>query len=198
MGVPGWRPDARSGPFSSGPASGTTLGTFRYMRMRAEQSARTTPKRHRLQVGLLAMLGYAYTVGVLLATFAGLVVTAMAIGSPGLALWLGAPLFAGGFVVVRVLLVVSREQAGVAIRPAQWPALVTLVDTLRRDLRGPRIHKVVLTTEMNASVVQIPRLVLFGPHRNVLHLGLPLMALVSPDQLHGLGNPTALSSVKAR
>jgi Zn-dependent protease with chaperone function len=68
----------------------------------------------------------------------------------------------------------------------QVPSLFELVDELRKALRAPKIHHILLTSEFNAAVVQIPRLGLLGWQQNYLILGLPLMQALSPQQFRGV------------
>jgi hypothetical protein len=42
-------------------------------------------------------------------------------------------------------------------------------------LKTASIHEVLVTPEFNASIAQVPRLGVFGWHRNYLRIGLPLM-----------------------
>jgi Zn-dependent protease with chaperone function len=58
---------------------------------------------------------------------------------------------------------------------AEAPALYQRLDELRRRLKGPAIHKVLLVDEINAAIVQHPRFGLLGWEHNVLILGLPLL-----------------------
>ena len=49
-----------------------------------------------------------------------------------------------------------------------------------------RVHGVILDGELNASVVQTPRLGLFGWHRTWLVIGLPLMHALPPDEFRAV------------
>jgi Zn-dependent protease with chaperone function len=82
---------------------------------------------------------------------------------------------------------------GTRIHAAEAPKLFDELEALRRTIRAPRVHEVVLTQEFNASAAQIPRLGIFGWHKQVLTLGIPLIAAVSREQLlavigHELGH----------
>jgi hypothetical protein len=62
------------------------------------------------------------------------------------------------------------------------PKLFALLDELQAALDCRPFHKVSLMSDMNAGVVQIPRLGIFGWHRNYLVVGLPLMQSMAPDE----------------
>ncbi len=66
------------------------------------------------------------------------------------------------------------------------PALFQEIAQVRRALRARPIHEVILTSEMNAAVCQVPRLGLFGWPRNYLILGLPLMASMPVEQFRAV------------
>ena len=50
----------------------------------------------------------------------------------------------------------------------------------------PKVHEVLLTHDFNAAIAQVPRLGLFGFHKNYLILGLPLMMALSLDQFRAV------------
>lgn len=67
------------------------------------------------------------------------------------------------------------------------------LETLTTKLQAPKFHKILLTQEFNAAVVQVPRLGILGWQENYLLLGLPLMQALSLGQLkavvaHELGH----------
>ena len=49
-----------------------------------------------------------------------------------------------------------------------------MIDKLRRELGTRRFDQVLITDELNAGVVESPRLGLFGLYRSYLLIGLPL------------------------
>jgi hypothetical protein len=68
-----------------------------------------------------------------------------------------------------------------------------MIEALRRSLRAPRFHHVLVTDDFNAGVVQAPRLGLFGWPRNYLLIGLPLAKGLTAEQFkavlaHELGH----------
>jgi hypothetical protein len=54
---------------------------------------------------------------------------------------------------------------------------------MKRKLKGPTIHRVVLDREFNAAISQVPRFGLFGGHKNHLILGLPYLFGVTPKEM---------------
>ncbi len=150
---------------------------------RLEEQARGNPAGYQLKVVLLALLGNAYLaamllliVALLLATLASVVVLkALAVKLVlvvGFFLWM----------ILKALWVKIDPPAGTELRRAQAPELFAMIDGLRRTLRAPRFHHVLVTDDFNAAVVQSPRLGIFGWPRNYLLIGLPLMKSLTVEQ----------------
>jgi Zn-dependent protease with chaperone function len=157
---------------------------FEALVARLDQQARQHPAAYRLKVILLAYLGYAYVALVLLV--AGLLFFA----SVASALYLKfiaiklAVVFGGFFwVVVAAMWVRVEPPQGRRITREAAPELFEVIDKLRRALRAPRFHEVLITDDFNAAVAQTPRLGLLGWYRNTLLIGLPLMKALTPQQL---------------
>ena len=72
----------------------------------------------------------------------------------------------------------SRPQ-GRTLQQEEAPALFECLSQLRQRMHGPRVHKVLLTDEINAAIVQYPRFGLFGWEENYLILGFPLLQTLS-------------------
>jgi Zn-dependent protease with chaperone function len=62
------------------------------------------------------------------------------------------------------------------------PTLFQRLDDMRTRMHGPGFRHVLLTDELNAAVVQHPRLGLLGGHENYLLLGLSLLQVLTPDE----------------
>jgi Zn-dependent protease with chaperone function len=145
---------------------------------------------------LLSTLGYAYPVVVLtglLATMAGVVLMIPWVPSVfvSFGFTIGAqlfaiPLLALSFAIVRSLWVSLPPPEGRPIARGDAPQLFELCDLLRKRLRGPRIHQVLVTDEFNAGIVQVPRLGLLGWPRNYLVIGLPMALALSPEQFEAV------------
>lgn len=155
---------------------------------RLEGFAARRPGAYRLRVLLLGSLGYLY----ILAVLAALVVVdllALALMTRGgliVVKYLVLPLAAFSWLIVRALWVRIPPPEGRELHRAQAPALFAMVDEVRRALRAPRVHHVLLTDELNASVVQVPRLGILGWQRNYLSLGLPLLHALPPEELRAV------------
>jgi Zn-dependent protease with chaperone function len=136
-------------------------------------------------VALLAALGYGYIALVLLATLglvAGLGLFLIRVSVVGFAIQL---LWAGllfGIALARGLWVRFPSPEGQPLERSRHPELARLVEHARAELRAPRVHRVLLTGDLNAAVVQVPRLGLFGWPRNYLLLGLPLLDALSLEE----------------
>jgi Zn-dependent protease with chaperone function len=65
------------------------------------------------------------------------------------------------------------------------PRLFALIDEVRQQVPC-RVHQVALTHELNAAVMQRPRLGFLGWSRNCLILGIPLLAALTPDEFRSV------------
>jgi Zn-dependent protease with chaperone function len=84
--------------------------------------------------------------------------------------------------VLKSLWVKIEPPQGTELERRDHPRLFAAIDEVCRAARAPRAHVVRLTNDVNAAIVQAPRLGLFGSHKNYLILGLPLMQLLSLDE----------------
>jgi Zn-dependent protease with chaperone function len=147
-------------------------------RLEGESSRR--PGLYKLRVFLLALLGYGYVFAVLgvILLLIGLGISLMAETRVHLGVEILLVFFAG--LILRALWVRLPAPEGLALERREAPVLFAEVDGLRETLRTPRIHRILLTPDFNASLVQVPRLGIFGLQRNYLSVGLPLMQVLSP------------------
>lgn len=157
---------------------------------RLEPRAAAAPRRYQARVFLLALLGYAY-IGAVLLVLLGLValffwfaVTADS-GRAGLMKIAIALLVLAG-VVARAMWVHFEPPGGRPLSQEEAPTLFAEADMLRRALRAPRAHAVLLSDDYNASVTQIPRLGIFGWPRNYLVVGLPLLETLPTEQVRAV------------
>jgi Zn-dependent protease with chaperone function len=157
---------------------------------RLEEYARREPGKYRLRVGLLAALGYAYILLALAVTLAlSLGVFYMMFEGRQfnfLAAKLGWVLLMLAALLARALWVKVPAPKGVEISREEAPQLFALADELTSALEAPRVHTVLVNGAYNASLSQVPRLGVFGWHRNYLTLGLPLMQAVTPEQFRAV------------
>src|SRR5215469_1152256 len=155
---------------------------------RMEEFAQRSPRLYRWWILALAALGYAYLLVLVVALLALLVAsvyglrTATAMLSVKLFFVVGALLL----VVLRSLWVTLKPPGGEPLVPRDAPAFFERLDQLSARLKAPRIHDVLITEDFNAAVCQMPRLGVFGWHRNYLLVGLPLMKCLTVLQLEAV------------
>ncbi|AKJ27365.1 M48 family metalloprotease [Caldimonas brevitalea] len=173
------------------------LAQFERMVERLEAESQRSPGLYQLKVALLALLGFGLLAlilgfaGLALLLIGGLLVAAVLTGGKALIV-----LFKLGKLLVLLavplwLLLKSSLSAlftrfpppqGRELTAEQAPALFAALDEMRRRMRGPRFHHVLITDDLNAAVVQRPLFGLFGWPRNYLLLGLPLLESLSPEE----------------
>jgi Zn-dependent protease with chaperone function len=68
--------------------------------------------------------------------------------------------------------------AGITITEADAPHLFATLARIRKKIKSPPIHHVLLDESINASMTQIPRFGIFGGFTNYLTIGLPLLMAV--------------------
>jgi Zn-dependent protease with chaperone function len=170
---------------------------FDAMVQRLEQQSARAPRTYVVKVALLAALGFAILallVGIAASGLLLLVGVALAMVLKGGAMWLWLLKLGKLGLLLAIplwLLVKSSLQAlftrlpkplGREITRAEAPALFAALDDMRRRLKGPRFHHVLIDDDMNAAVMQRPAFGLFGWPRNYLILGLPLLEGLQPDE----------------
>ncbi|NOU63574.1 M48 family metalloprotease [Paenibacillus sp. LMG 31461] len=160
---------------------------FERLVKRLEEEAKKAPKLYLLRVFSLVGLGFAYIIVIMgLLLVLSLLLLTVLLKSPLLLFKLGVPLIAVIWMILRSLKVKFHAPEGIAMTQRNAPLLMQEVKSLNRIAKSIKIHNVLLTNEFNASVVQIPRLGLFGWHRNYLIIGLPLMQALSREQFRAV------------
>lgn len=145
---------------------------------RLELQAQHSPRLYRAKLGAMAILGYGYIAGVLtllLVAVALLALLAVQRSGAVVALKLGIVLVPLIWAVVRAMAVRMEPPSGKELVREDAPELFACIDEVRAKASAPQAHKVLITDDFNAAVVQHPRLGIFGWPRNYLILGLPLM-----------------------
>lgn len=160
---------------------------------RAKKNPRVSERR---VIGLIA-LAYAY-ISVILAiavACAGFLVYAVFEVGAGDRGMIKLALLIGLFVVavVQSLWVKFERLDGVVVSRKQAPALYAMVNEISDAVRAPRPHEIRIGLRANAAACQRPILRVFGPYRNSLLIGLPLLMGLEADQLraaiaHELGH----------
>ena len=170
---------------------------FESLISRLEITARDHPRRYVTSVLAVAMLGfgvlgfavlYALAPAVLLGALALAVVVT---GGKALILLLKLGKLLLLLVIPAWVMIKSSLQMltarfprpeGRELQAAEAPALFRRLEELRARYRGPRIHKVLLTDELNAAIAQHPRFGLFGWEENYLILGLPYLQIMGEEE----------------
>ncbi len=157
-----------------------------------EQRAARSRDGLRWNTGVWALFGFGY-LGFVLVASVGLTLglVALMIFVPNAATIKLGILFGivtGGlsWAILRGLFVKMEPPEGLRLQPKHAPKLFKLVEALRKHLQAPHFHEILLTGEHNAGVVQMPRLGMFGWHRNYLVLGLPLLQGVSVEEFRAI------------
>ncbi len=164
---------------------------------RAEELAKKSPRAYRLKVVLWALIGYLYMfiVPILLGLVIVLIIflaTKISIGLiAGLKPLIAATCIAFGC-YVKALWVRFDPPRGNKLTRADFPELFTFVDSLSKKT-GVKVDHIMLTREMNASVVQHPRFGLFGFYENYVFIGLGLLLALTEQEfqsvlVHELGH----------
>ncbi|MCB1916726.1 MAG: M48 family metallopeptidase [Rhodocyclaceae bacterium] len=78
------------------------------------------------------------------------------------------------------------EIAGVTLSRVESPGLFDELDRLCAHYRLAPIDRVMIGSDINATVVQLPELGLWGRLRTTLVVGLPLLHSLSPEQLRAI------------
>jgi Zn-dependent protease with chaperone function len=148
---------------------------------KAEQLYRQHPALYKTLLVSMAFFGYAYILFILLlalALFILLLAAALSghFSTPvvflGILIWL----------LLRALWIKLPPPFGLCIAKNDAHELVSMIEQVCTELQAPAVSEIVLTGAFNAGVSQLPRLGIFGWHKNYLAIGLPLLFSVSPEQ----------------
>ncbi|PZO38045.1 MAG: peptidase [Pseudanabaena frigida] len=148
------------------------------------------PNIYKLRVAALAAFGYIYIfAAIAFLSLCAVLIALIAIYGHfvnKLTVWLFAIVVVPIFLLLRSLWVTFPAPTGTSLQRKQVPELFALVQRLTKSLQAPQFHHILLTSEFNAAVVQVPRLGLLGWQKNYLILGLPLMQSLSPEQFQAV------------
>ncbi|WP_374349259.1 M48 family metalloprotease [Chitinimonas sp.] len=117
---------------------------------------------------------------------------------------LGLALLPVMLLTLRMFLTRIPPPEGRVLTASEAPKLFQFLAKLQKKLKGPPIHRVLISGDFNASISQVPRFGLFGGHRNYLLLGLPflhamasreMMAVISHEYGHLAGSHGKLSAM---
>lgn len=151
-----------------------------------EAFAATNPQLYRFRVALVALLGYAYLLGlvVLLLTLVAFTLYYVRLNFVLLKiLWI--PLVLAGL-VLKALWITVPEPEGKELERHEAPALFDLTDEISKGVNAPKVKHVLLSDEFGAAVAPVPRFGMFGWLTNYLIVGLPLMRALSPEEFRAV------------
>lgn len=170
---------------------------FADLSARLERLACEDPKRYRQKVAGIAALGFVIlglVAGIALVNFAliaGLVAVVILTGGKALLVFaklgkllilLAIPAWAMIRATATLILARFPRPQGRELARNEAPALFARLDVMRERFKGPKVHRVLLTDELNAAIVQHPRFGLFGWEENTLILGLRLLRALGEDE----------------
>ncbi len=169
-----------------------TDAAFAALVERVERLSHEQPARHRLGMRAWIALGYLAFGAVLLL---GLGLAAVAVGALISGKWLF--LLGGGIkLALPLLVVVVALLRGLTARVPppegrpldrdEAPALFEMIDALRRDLDAPPVDTVLLTADLNAGVIELPRFGTLPFYRRVLLVGLPMLRALPVGELRAV------------
>ncbi|MBF2022633.1 MAG: M48 family metalloprotease [Hydrococcus sp. C42_A2020_068] len=154
-----------------------------------EKDSRHHPTNYQIKVALLAILGYAYILFVfllLLGIIWGARTFLVAASSEALTNQLNLMAILVSLGVLRLFWIDTKIPKGLPLDRLHAPELFATIDRLATILQAPKCDRVFLTDELNAGVLQSPRLGLLGWQQNYLFLGLPLMQALSLQQFRAV------------
>ncbi len=172
--------------------SSSSDGDFIQDVKKAELNAASNPKAYVIKLGLFALLGYVVIIAVLIALLglAGGLIASAFFSTALFLLLLKKKLIIGVvigiWILLRALWVRFTPPQGYLLKRKAYPRLFAELDALSSQLKSLKIHQVILDRSLNASVVQHPRLGVFGWHRNYLILGYQLMMTLSPEEMRSV------------
>ncbi|HTT36047.1 MAG TPA: M48 family metalloprotease [Burkholderiales bacterium] len=165
-----------------------SLEQYRDLIAQAEGAACTHPLLYRVQLALLAALGIGYVVllAVLATGCALFVIGLMLVSKSVLLVKLALLPMGAAYLLSRALWFHLPPPQGRRVTGTEVPALFAEIEQVRRQVRAKPVHEVLLTSDFNAAVVQIPRLGMLGWSKRHLVIGLPLLASLPPYQFRAV------------
>ncbi|MCA0757226.1 M48 family metallopeptidase [Paenibacillus sp. N4] len=80
-----------------------------------------------------------------------------------------------GYLVIKSLFVKNEMPNGLYVTEAEAGPLLRLVEELRKEIKTPKIHHIIVDESYNAYVTSFTKFGFFTPSKNILVVGLPLM-----------------------
>ncbi|MDM3871646.1 M48 family metalloprotease [Porticoccus sp. W117] len=159
---------------------------------KAEKDSARNINSYKTRLALFAVLGYVviFTILLLLLGMVGGMVALAFVSSSLLFLLIKKKII---FVVIfaiwtffKALWVKFDRPEGYELARKDYPKLFAEIDNLTKSLKALKIHRVILTEELNAGVVQHPKYGILGGQQNILFLGLELLLALSPQEMRSV------------
>ncbi|MEM7770953.1 MAG: M48 family metalloprotease [Cyanobacteria bacterium P01_A01_bin.37] len=179
-----------------------TQAQFDRLVHRLEPLSNKQPGQYKFQVWLLSLLGYAYIAFILVVLWSvlafilptltslladtGRTTFRMARYQGMLILFVIAIPIILSLIILDALWVTIPPPEGIQVKRNQCPELFKVINSIAKELGTPPFHHVLITSDFNASVLQVPRLGILGFYTNYLLVGLPLMQVMSPAQFRAV------------
>lgn len=147
------------------------------------------PQRYRFKLVLLSLAGFAALLSPMLLAALCLGVTALRVQAQGpaaLADGWALIVLAMGLLSLRALWLSIPPPIGHLLQREEAPRLRSIVEELRVAAGAPRLAGIVITDELNAAVVSLPRVLGLPWSRHYLLIGLPLMQQLEADALRAV------------
>lgn len=133
------------------------------------------------RVLLFALLGYLY-IAVLIAAMVLLAVLLIRLDAGTLIIFPAGLLF---IILFSLSVAIPRPQ-GRRVTREEAPLLFRAIDRARGQLRAPEADVVILSTDLNAAVLELPRFGGLGPPVRYLVLGMPLLHGLAEDEARAI------------
>ena len=147
------------------------------------------PLRYSVKLVLLSLAGFAAVLSPLMLATLCLGATVVRVRAQGLASladgW-ALIVLALGLLALRALWLRIPPPIGHLLQREEAPRLRSMVEDLRVAAGAPRLAGIVITDELNAAVVSLPRVLGLPWSRHYLLLGLPLMQQLEADALRAV------------
>lgn len=154
-----------------------------------EVEAKGNPTVYKRKVAAFSLIGYGYLLlmfGIILFLFSFAVVNFVSGSFTFGGMKFGLITLVLAIFMTRALWVRFDHPEGVSLTEEEAPELFSTIRDIQHKYSTKKVHEVLLTNQYNASLIQHPRLGVFGWHKNYLVLGLPLMQAISKEHFDSI------------
>lgn len=155
------------------------------LREKLEKQLVKNPKLYKLKTEFLLLVGYGYVVwfvALFLTLFGFLVWEIVRNGFSYGLIKLALINIVVGYLVIKSLIVKNEMPSGFYVTEAEAGPLLSMVEELRKKIKTPKIHHIVVDGSYNAYVTTFYKFGFFTPSKNILVVGLPLMMGLTETQ----------------